>query len=58
MIFAELDWMPFKSRDQFLETLETDYKPEKKTTKAAPKSNKRQERAEAKAALLDLFKEL
>ena len=55
MIYAELDWLPFKSRDQFLETLETDYKPETKKTKVAPKSNKREEREQAKAALLALF---
>ncbi len=58
MIYAELDWMPFKSRDQFLETLETDYKPEVKAKVLKPKNDKRAERAAAKSALLSLFDDI
>ena len=53
----ELDRRPFQSKDQFLETLETDYKaPE--PLKVAPKPKKSQLRALAFAELLKQFEDI
>jgi hypothetical protein len=53
----ELDRRPFQSRDQYLETLETDYVGLEKTS-SAPVPSKSRERAIAFAELLAQFDEL
>ena len=60
MIFAKLDMKPFQSREQFLETLETDYvEPEKKEKRISSTSPRASDmRAMERAKIMEAFDDL